>query len=79
MDFSKAVAEAMKRLKLRKADIAKSSGYSHQYISDLLSGDRRWNEDSINKVCGALGITIEIKQSDIPEALENKENDCLEV
>lgn len=60
MNFSKAVAEAMERLKLKKSDVAKSSGYSHQYISDLLSGERRWNEDAINRVSEALGIKIEI-------------------
>lgn len=64
MDFTKAVAEAMERMGLKRSDVAKSAGYSHQYISDLLAGDRRWNEDSINRVCGALGIKIEIKHEE---------------
>ncbi|MDO3681970.1 helix-turn-helix transcriptional regulator [Paenibacillus ehimensis] len=51
----------MKEMDLRTSDIARTTGYSYQHIYDLLSGERRWNEDSINKVCAALGIKIEIK------------------
>lgn len=61
MNFSAAVKQAMDKLNLKRSDIAKATGYSYQYIHDLLSGERRWNEDSINKVCSALGIGIEIK------------------
>ncbi|OAZ43362.1 helix-turn-helix domain-containing protein [Paenibacillus polymyxa] len=64
MNFSHALAQVMQRMDLKRSDVAKASGYSHQYISDLLSGERRWNEDSINRVCDALGIKIEIKQPD---------------
>ncbi|WP_369426681.1 helix-turn-helix domain-containing protein [Paenibacillus ehimensis] len=61
MNFSEAVKKAMKEMDLRTSDIARTTGYSYQHIYDLLSGERRWNEDSINKVCAALGIKIEIK------------------
>lgn len=64
MNFSETLSRAMEKLGLKRSDVAKASGYSHQYISDLLSGDRRWNEDSINRVCGALGITLEVKCED---------------
>lgn len=60
MNFTEAVRQAMEKSNLKKSDIAKGTGYSHQYISDLLGGDRRWNEDSINKVCEVLGIKIAI-------------------
>lgn len=57
-DFSEYVKKVMKDKHIRNADLARSTGYSPQYISDLLSGERRWNEDTINKVCNALGIAI---------------------
>ncbi|SMF88094.1 Cro/C1-type HTH DNA-binding domain-containing protein [Paenibacillus uliginis N3/975] len=60
MDFSKAVKVVMEKTGMRKAEIARATGYSYQHIHDLLAGERRWNEDSINKVCDALGITISI-------------------
>ncbi|MFD1954261.1 helix-turn-helix domain-containing protein [Paenibacillus thailandensis] len=43
--------------------IAKATGYTSQYLYDLLKGERRWNEDAINKVCAALDITIEISSA----------------
>lgn len=60
MNFSRAMNQTINKLGLRKSDVAKATGYSHQHISDLLSGERRWNEDSINRVCEALGISIQI-------------------
>ncbi|MED4124048.1 helix-turn-helix transcriptional regulator [Halalkalibacterium halodurans] len=58
MNFTEAVVEAMEKLGLKKSDLARATGYSYQYIRDLLNGERRWNEDSINKVCHALGIQV---------------------
>ncbi|WP_028562274.1 helix-turn-helix domain-containing protein [Paenibacillus pinihumi] len=58
MNFSEAVLIAMEASKLKRADLARATGYSYQYISDLLAGKRRWHEVVINKVCAALGIEI---------------------
>lgn len=58
MDFSKIVKKALSENGYRPADLARMTGYSAQYISDLLAGERRWNEDSINKTCEALGLII---------------------
>lgn len=58
MNFSEAVKKKMSLENIRNSELARITGYSSQYISDLLSGERRWNEDTINKVCGALGIEI---------------------
>lgn len=60
MNFSEAVKAVMNTNGIKPADIARATGYSYSYIHDLLSGDRRWNEDSINKVCEAVGMKIEI-------------------
>lgn len=58
MNFNEAVVGAMEQLGLKKSDLSRTTGYSYQYIHDLLNGERRWNEDSINKVCHALGIQV---------------------
>jgi len=60
MNFTESVKAAMEIHGITKKDLARETKYSYQYIYDLLAGERRWNEDSINKVCGALGIKIEI-------------------
>ncbi|WP_336774226.1 helix-turn-helix domain-containing protein [Paenibacillus sp. MMO-58] len=75
MDFSKAVKEAMEAQGIKRSDVAKASGYSHQYISDLLSGDRRWNEVSINKVSAALNIKINLTHEPSKEETEAAVND----
>ena len=48
----------MKQQDINYAELARKTGYSAQYISDLILGERRWNEDTINKVCAVLDITI---------------------
>lgn len=58
MNFSEKVKETMVLKKIKNAELARMVGHSPQYISDLLSGDRRWNEDTINKVCSALSIEV---------------------
>lgn len=70
MNFTKAVLTALEKTNMKKSELALATGYSNQYIYDLLSGKRRWNEESINKVCEALGFKIEIKED------EEKTNDA---
>lgn len=64
MDFTEAVKTAMASIGMKKPALAKETGYSYQHIHDLLSGDRRWNEDSIDRVCGALGIQVTFEQKE---------------
>lgn len=64
MNFTEVVLAALKKIGMRKTELARATGYSNQYIYDLLSGKRRWNEESINKVCSALGFKIEIEQDE---------------
>lgn len=42
------------------AEIAERSGYTPQYIYGLLSGNRRWNESSIQRVCEALDLEVKL-------------------
>ena len=58
MQFSNVVKQKLNKKRLKISDLAKQVGYSTQYISDLLSGKRRWNETVIDKVCQALDIKI---------------------
>ncbi|WP_085523885.1 helix-turn-helix domain-containing protein [Tuberibacillus sp. Marseille-P3662] len=58
MNFSNVVKEKMQQKKITNAQLAREIGYSAQYLSDLIAGERRWNEDTINKVCSALGLKI---------------------
>lgn len=58
MNFSGEVKKTLEQREMRYVDLARMTGYSAQYISDLIAGKRRWNEDAINKVCLALDIKI---------------------
>lgn len=58
MNFSEAIIVVMSKTGIKEEEIARTTGYSLQYIRELLAGERRWNEDSLNQVCGALGIKI---------------------
>lgn len=60
MEFSLIIKQRMADLKLTSSALAKQTGYSQQYISDLLSGQRRWNETTLSKVCEALGLHINV-------------------
>jgi transcriptional regulator with XRE-family HTH domain len=58
VNFSEVVKQAIQARSIKNNELARMTGYSAAYISDLLSGNRRWNEESINKVCKALGVEI---------------------
>ncbi|GAW92452.1 helix-turn-helix domain-containing protein [Calderihabitans maritimus] len=62
--FSEIVRATMARKRLKISDLARKTGYSQQYISDLLAGNRRWNETTIDKVCKALNLVVEIKSKE---------------
>lgn len=54
----------MEQKEIRNVDLARLTDYSSQHISDLISGKRRWNEDSMRKVCTALEITVKYEGAD---------------
>lgn len=58
MNFSEAVNVALEAKRMSKADLARATNRSYQYISDLLKGERRWHEAIINEVCEALDIQV---------------------
>ncbi|WP_110933792.1 helix-turn-helix domain-containing protein [Paenibacillus bouchesdurhonensis] len=68
MNFTEAVKAVMNTKGINKADVARATGYSYQHIHDLIAGERRWNEDSINKVCDALGISVNFEFNE-PEGI----------
>jgi transcriptional regulator with XRE-family HTH domain len=60
VNFSAVVKRILKEKDLTASDLARMIGYTPQYIHDLLAGNRRWNETTINKTCEAL-VPKEIK------------------
>lgn len=73
MNFSEVVKEALVQKNMKNAELARKVGHSPQYISDLLSGARRWNEDTINKVCDALNLTIKYESAEETNERSNHE------
>ena len=72
MNISEIVKTAMEKSGTTKSDLAKLTGYSYQYIYDLLAGRRRWHEEPINRVCKALGIQVSF---DIEGVMVTNESD----
>ncbi|HHY27180.1 MAG TPA: helix-turn-helix transcriptional regulator [Desulfitobacterium dehalogenans] len=70
MNFSDQVKSTLNHLGVSPAELARKMGYTPQYISDLLSEKRRWNEDTMAKACQALGIKIafiELERREVSE------------
>lgn len=61
MNFSEIIKKRMSEQKIKPSELASATGYSQQYIKDLLEGHRRWNEATLTKVCSALSLVIELK------------------
>lgn len=49
---------------MNTSDLARKTGYSVMYMSNLLNGKRRWNEESMQKVCDVLELEIKIVPKD---------------
>jgi len=65
MNFTEVVRKKIKEKNYKITDIAHKTGYSYMYCIDLLRGRRRWNEDTIDKFCEALGIKpVFVQQED---------------
>lgn len=67
MNFSDALMHAMKKMGVTKVQLARDTGYSQGHISDLFKGKRRWNEESLARVCSALDITIQIAPTQVDQ------------
>jgi DNA-binding Xre family transcriptional regulator len=60
MGFSSKVKSVLVEKEMNPSELARQVGYSPQYIHDLLKGDKRWNEETMSKVCDVLGLDITI-------------------
>ncbi len=69
MNFSSVVKDALAQKKMKNVELARLTGYSPQYMSDLISGERRWNEETIDKVCIVLNIDIKYEVAEEPEKM----------
>ena len=70
MEFSKIVQEKMEEKKLRVSDLAKSTGLSWTHCADLVKGNKRWNEDTIEKFCRVLDLKPLFVSADSDEGQE---------
>jgi len=62
MNFSKVVIERMNQLCISRYELSKKTNLSYSFISDLIKRRRRWNEDTIDKVCEALSLVIKFEE-----------------
>jgi transcriptional regulator with XRE-family HTH domain len=62
--FNELVRVALAQKDMNMTQLAKETGYSLMHISDLIKGNRRWNETSIQRVCDVLGIEIHYSLKD---------------
>lgn len=60
-DFSEMVKDELKRQKKSISYFAKKMGFSVQYTYNLINrkGNKRWNEDSMQKACNILNVRIQ--------------------
>lgn len=71
--FAERARRRMTEMGLKASDVARETGYSAQYISDLLLGHRRWNETTINSVCQVLGMKVEFVVAEQANTYSNKD------
>ncbi|MEV2911150.1 helix-turn-helix transcriptional regulator [Paenibacillus larvae] len=69
MVFSKSVKHRLIDQNLNSSKLARLTNLSPQYMHNLLNGKRRWNEDTMLKVCDALGLEMRV----IPKEESEKE------
>jgi len=62
MSMSEAIGKVLKQRDISPSDLARMTGYTPQYVIDLLKGNRRWNETTLTAACDALGLKIEISE-----------------
>lgn len=60
MGFSEKVKVVLAEKEMNPSELARQIGYSPQYVHDLLKGEKRWNEETISKVCNALDLEITV-------------------
>ena len=68
MELGIVVKERMTELEVKAPELAQMTGYTTRHIYDLLSGGARWNETSLERVCKALNMKIEVMPLEFTEA-----------
>lgn len=58
MKFSEVVKKAMQDKGFDAKSLATEAEISLTYLYELLRGEKRWNEQTISKVCAILDISI---------------------
>jgi len=60
MGFSEMIKKVLEANRLTPSDLARMTGYTPQYIHEILSGKKRWNETTIYKACEALDLEVKV-------------------
>ena len=63
LKFSEVVKSVLDNRQISITQLAKDLKLSIPYVSDLIKGNRRWNETRMIEASQILGITIEYKSS----------------
>lgn len=66
-NFSEVIRNELMRQKMSVATFAKKMEFSIQYTYNLINrkGDKRWNEDSMQRACEVLGIEIKFDKKSV--------------
>lgn len=54
------ISARLKEKQISLKQLAKMTGYTPAYISDLLRSKRRLNEDTLYRICSALDLEIAV-------------------
>ncbi len=65
MNFSKIVVSRLFELQMTRIELAEKTGISTSYIAQLLKGKKRWNEDTIVKICNVLKLEIKFVEKTV--------------
>ncbi|PYI57055.1 helix-turn-helix domain-containing protein [Paenibacillus flagellatus] len=60
MNFGKTVRHALIDRGMNPSDLAREAGYSPMYVHNLLNGNRRWNIETMERICNALDLEIRV-------------------
>jgi len=63
MNFAEIIQQKITKDKISIRELARRMNRSHVYVNDLIAGNRRWNEETMNEACKALEITVSFKHT----------------
>lgn len=71
--FGRTVKQWRERRSMSRSDLARESGLSYPYVSQLETGLRKPSRDAARKIASALGISVEDLERTIPSDASNRE------